>query len=282
MIRQPPVRDRLWAASQLVQFVPSGLGAHALARKIVAISRPTPPAVRPQKLYGGACVELELSDHTQAQTYLIRRYEPGVVALLARVVRRDGVIFDVGANIGLITFSVGVRRPDLTIVAFEPDPANARRWRRNREMNPWVRATLEEMAVGAEEDEVGLVRGGEAGWSFISSPGQPGDVKVLSVTLDAYASSHGITRIDALKVDVEGYEPKVLEGASVLLKERAINFIVCELDESLLNRNQSSRRAVVALLAEHGYEPRSIPGVGVQRLRTRSWEASRDVLFVRT
>ena len=282
MILQPPVRDEFWAASQLLRFVPSGLGAHAFARKILTRSRPMPPLVRLQKLHGGARVELDLSDRAQAQAYLIRRYEPEVVALLARIVRRGGVLLDVGANIGLITFSVGVQRPDVSILAFEPDPANATCWRRNLELNPRVNARLEQLAVGTEEGELELTRGGESGWSFVSRPGQRGGMKVPTVSLDAYAASHGIKHIDALKLDVEGYEPKVLEGASLLLREGAIRFIVCELDESLLSRNCSTRRALVALLARHDYEPRAIPGVGAQRLRARSWETGHDVLFVRT
>jgi FkbM family methyltransferase len=240
-----------------------------------------PPVVRVQRLHGGARVELDLSDRAQAQAYLTRRYEPEVVALLARSVQRGGVLFDVGANIGLITFAFGNRRSDVSIVAFEPDAENADRWRRNLEMNPRVSATLEQMAVGAEESEVELIRGDESGWSFVSRIGQPGGMKVPMVSLDAYAMSHGIRHIDALKLDVEGYEPMVLEGASLLLREQSIRFIVCEVDESLLTRNHWTRSALVALLAGHGYEPRVIPGMAAQRLRARSWETGHDVLFVR-
>jgi FkbM family methyltransferase len=278
-VKGKSVRDDLWWASQVLRFVPSGLGAYALARKVLARTSAASPKIRCQKFSGGAHFELDLTDRAQAQAYLIRRYEPGVVALLARIVPRRGIFCDVGANIGLITFCVGVRRPDVSIYAFEPDPSNAQRWRRNHELNPGVTAKLEEMAVGAAQNDVALIRGQESGWSFIAQQGQPGDVAVPLVNLDAYASAHDIARIDVLKVDVEGYEAHVFEGATSLLERQAIGFIVCELDESLLSRAGATRNAVASFLAEHGYMPKPVPGAGAQRFRRRTWTTSHDVLF---
>jgi FkbM family methyltransferase len=212
--------------------------------------------------------------------YLIRRYEPETVALLSRVVPRGGVLFDVGANIGLITFSVGVRRPDISVFAFEPDPANAERWKSNFGFNAGVHAVLEEVALGDENGSVELVRGDESGWSFIAKPGVGSGVNVPLVTLDSYTAERGISSIGALKVDVEGHEPLVLHGAASLLRRQAINFIVCELEDSLLGRNGFTRHDVLSLLAGYGYTARPIPPVAGQRLRRRSLDTSRDVLFV--
>jgi FkbM family methyltransferase len=271
--------DVFSAASRLLRHLPSGLGAHAAARRVLARRLPASPTLRCQTLAGGARVELDLSDHAQAQAYLLRRYEPDVAAVLARVARPGGVFFDVGANIGLITFLVGVRRPDLSIHAFEPDPATAERWRRNLELNPGVTARLEEAAVGTEGEQVALIRGEDSGWSFVAERSREDGLDVRVVSLDAYASTHEITHIDVLKVDVEGYEARVLSGARALLERQAIRIIVCELDESLLRRGGTTRSAVISFLREHGYVPTPVPGVGAQRLRRRSWETSRDVAF---
>lgn len=272
--------ERLFRVSKVLRFVPPGLGAHAAARRILSTTQPPPRALRRQRFWGGAVFELDLSDRTQAQAYLIRRYEPETVALLSRLVPPGGVFFDVGANIGLITFSVGVRRPDISIVAFEPDPANAARWKCNLRLNVEVRAVLEEVALGKEIGEVELVRGGESGWSFIAEPRSEPGVNVPVVTLDAYAQARRISLIGALKVDVEGYEPLVFEGAASLLKKQAIRFIVCELEETLLERSGFTRRDVISLLSRYGYAARPVPPVAGQRLHRRSLEASRDVLFV--
>jgi FkbM family methyltransferase len=266
----------MWGASLLLRFVPSGLGAHALARNTIRRAA-GPPALRLQRLHGGARFELDLSDRAQAQAYLLGRYESDIVALIARNAPRNGVFFDVGANIGLITFSVGVRRPDLSIHAFEPDPANAERWRRNLELNPQVNAELEEAAVGATQGKVGLMQGNESGWSFIVEEG--GNIEVRMIDLDAYTRAHAITQIDVLKVDVEGHEARVLDGARSLLRRQAVGLIVCELDDVLLRRCRATRGSVCSFLAECGYAPRSVRGVGLHRLRRRSWRNSHNVSF---
>lgn len=263
-----------------MRFVPSGLGAHAVARKIVSKTQVAQPVLLLQRLSGGAVLTLDLSDPGQAQVYLLRRYEPDVVRLIARQLSPGGVFVDVGANIGLVTFSVGVRRPDISILAFEPDPANAASWRRNHALNGRVRAVLEQVAVGADVGHAELVQSEESGWSFIASSGAEGGVKVPMTTLDAYAQAREISGIDALKIDVEGFEPMVLQGAISLLEARAIRLIVCELDESLLDRNGYSRRDVISLLSGFGYSPHPVPPVAGQRLRRRSVDTSRDLLFV--
>jgi FkbM family methyltransferase len=273
-------RDKLYAASQLLRLVPSGLGAHAAARAVLARSMPLRPSLRAQKLAGGAKVQLDLSDRTQAQAYLLRRYEPDVVGMIVRVASPGGVFFDVGANIGLVTLSVGIRRRDLIIHAFEPDPANAERWRRNLDLNPGVQARLEEAAVSSKEGRVSMIRGRESGWSFVAKSPQRGGFDVRAVSLEAYASAHAVTCIDVLKVDVEGYEAEVLKGAEALLEQHAIRSIVCELNDSLLRRAGTSRSAVFSYLGEYGYAPRAVPGAGAQRLRRRSRETGQDFLFV--
>jgi hypothetical protein len=52
--------------------------------------------------------------------------------------------------------------------------------------------------------------------------------QVRITTVDDFCQSNGIDRIHLLKLDVEGYELKVLEGASRLLAARAIDFIQFE------------------------------------------------------
>jgi FkbM family methyltransferase len=272
-------RDKLLAASQLLRLVPSGLGAHAAARAVLARSMPLRPSLRTQKLAGGATVQLDLSDRAQAQAYLLRRYEPDVVALIARVAPPGGVFFDVGANIGLISLSLAALRPDLAITAFEPDSGNVHRFRRNLELNAGVAMTLEESAVGSEQGERSFVGGSESGWGFIATTEFGPGTLVAMTSLDSYTQERGIPCIDALKIDVEGYEPLVLQGAASLLQRQAIRLMVCELEDVLLARVGFTRLQVISELARYGYQAQPIPPVAAQRLRRRSLETSRDLVF---
>ena len=75
-------------------------------------------------------------------------------------------------------------------------------------------------------------------------------------TVDAFCAVHGIDKIDLLKIDTEGYDLVVLEGARELLRSGRARFILVE--AVLIVVDLHSRfvcaRDFVRVLAEHGYE----------------------------
>ena len=71
-------------------------------------------------------------------------------------------------------------------------------------------------------------------------------------TLDSIACEFKSTNIDLLKVDVEGYEIKVLEGASKSLAEKKINFIYLETG---LDDRFNSIQTLIDFLQPVGYLP---------------------------
>jgi hypothetical protein len=103
-------------------------------------------------------------------------------------------------------------------------------------------------------------------------------------TLDEYAEARGIEIIHALKFDVEGHEPLVLDGGQRLLREGRIGWIVCELNDFHLQRNGSSREAIIETLRGCGFTARRVPSLGVWgRLlgrRRRKPADYEDYLFV--
>jgi len=74
--------------------------------------------------------------------------------------------------------------------------------------------------------------------------------------LDTLAAMLGTESIDVLKIDVEGYELKVLRGATTLLNQRRIGGIVLESDGHDL-RYGSSEAETISFLEEHGYRVHS-------------------------
>lgn len=75
---------------------------------------------------------------------------------------------------------------------------------------------------------------------------------VRVVPLDQEAARLGIERIDLIKIDVEGYESKVLAGATRLLRERRIGAILCEFNEMWLRKAGSSPKALEDLILQAG------------------------------
>ena len=275
-----PERAVLFLLSRLLGALPVGVGQHAVARRLEPRFRRANGAIVQTSLSGGGCFELNLSDRNQLHTYLTRRYEPEVVATIAASVRPGGCFIDVGANIGLITFSVGARRRDIQIVAFEPDPTNVDAFRRNQVLNTEVRVVLEHSALGSTIGEVEVVSGDESGWSHVRAPSQTAGCTVAMTTLDSYAQQLQLETVDVLKIDVEGYELQVLSGSDDLLSGRRIGAIVCEVNDLNLQRNGSSRDELISQLAGHEYDPSPLPPVGAHRLRrSTTIESAPELLF---
>lgn len=130
----------------------------------------------------------------------------------------DGDLLDVGANIGAIGLPFASLRPDSKVVAIEANrklsqilAANALN---NRLSNVEVfHAVAGERSGRIEVPHAPIDRNGNIGMSSIYDKGYPTE-SVLMRTLDEIHPSN--TRL--VKIDVEGFEPRVLDGATNLLK----------------------------------------------------------------
>ena len=124
------------------------------------------------------------------------------------------VLFDIGANQGFVALAVACACPGLRVVAFEPDPANAARLRRNIALNPGLahRIELVELAAGAETGTASFetAAGMNSGTGRIAAAGSVGR-QVGVTTVAHYCETHGV-RPDVMKIDVEGAEADVLSG----------------------------------------------------------------------
>lgn len=170
-------------------------------------------------------------------------YEIDLLEHLSRLVNEGDLVLDVGANMGNHTvWFAGVLGCDVR--AFEPVPVLAQVLARNVQLNylePKVR--VEPMAVGNETHHASVTH-----WDSTNT-GQTrltrdlgGDIHVVALDdLD-----HGAP-VRLLKIDVEGMELAVLEGATTLIdKERPI--IVAEAQDPQTDRELRS------WFKNHGYE----------------------------
>ena len=74
------------------------------------------------------------------------------------------------------------------------------------------------------------------------------------ITLDDYAEKKNIDTIDILKIDTQGYEDKVLEGANQLLKKNKIKIIQLELIFSEIYENPLAIFDVEKFLIPNNYK----------------------------
>lgn len=128
----------------------------------------------------------------------------------------DGVVYDIGANIGLYTLGFAQNRRR-QVKSFEPSASALSYLRRNIQLN--FLSNVEVFPVLLSDhtgtcnftlDEVTTAT------SHVSSPGEPG-IEVGCVDLDSYVKAMGIPLPDIIKMDVEGHDEAIFKGMEEIL-----------------------------------------------------------------
>ncbi|HEX7887940.1 MAG TPA: FkbM family methyltransferase [Ramlibacter sp.] len=150
-------------------------------------------------------------------------HERATVALILPYLRNTQYMFDIGANTGFFSLLAKAANPAARVVAVEPSLPNFQALENNIQLNAFDISAVR-AAVTATKGEVTLYDFPTISYSASLDDGwragaQPN--KVQGVTLDALAADYGATGQRVLvKVDVEGHEVQVLEGARQLIAWR--------------------------------------------------------------
>lgn len=184
--------------------------------------------------------------------------EAGVLRYIQGELKRRGVadaevvIFDVGANVGVYTAAALDRFPAATVWSFEPSPTAFRALQETAARYPG-RCRPVDLGL-SDRTGAATLRGDRPGSTLASlhdrairefQQGGSGETVRLA-TLDGFCAETGIDRVHFLKIDVEGHEIAVLDGARGLLDRRAVDFIQfefggCNLDSRTFLRDFWSR-----------------------------------------
>jgi FkbM family methyltransferase len=126
-----------------------------------------------------------------------------------------GVFVDIGANVG--TYALALARhvgAGGTVIAVEPHPVTHARLAFNNAACGYTHTKLVAAAAGPADGEL-LIQtdGGNLGASHIvTNNGGADAIKVPSLRLQRILDESGVAKIDALKIDIEGFEDRVLTG----------------------------------------------------------------------
>lgn len=167
--------------------------------------------------------------------------------------RPDDVFFDVGSNVGyhsLLALASGVRK----VVAFDPDPLNCAVFELNLLLNGWTtgECSIQQCGVSDREEVIWFYRStleniGRSGFS-------PRDVvdsfKISTQTIDGLIEKGEIPLPTVMKLDVEGWESRVLDGCRQLLQTAPPR---CIFFESNPDCNIAEKEKIWASLRGAGY-----------------------------
>lgn len=230
----------------------------------------------------GLRVPVRLWDHVEAGIfwYGFPAEDFAAYHVLSAALPRDGVLLDIGANIGAFTLPLAARMERGTVHGFEPASGTVERLRRNLAINAIENVIVNRCAVSNRSGELSIwvpgeqwkgrlyntgrtsayVGSGDSGWRQETVP---------CITLDDYAARRALARVDAIKIDVEGGELDALEGASALIhKHRPM--VVMEVNQAPLRAAGRSVEDVLAFWREHDYRVGTIAGNGRVRWKPPS------------
>jgi len=174
----------------------------------------------------------------------------------------EAIFLDVGGNIGWFSLLAKAHGASRAYV-FEPNPVNIVRICESLTLNGW-KDSVDLMMTGVG-DEVGTMPfyktqdSNPGSFSFDTKKafkfkGEKMKDEIAIVTLDAFAEEMGWfdnkTSIAFFKLDVEGFEPKIIMGAQKLFKSGIIELFAMEMK----SHTPGDTRMMIKLFFESGYE----------------------------
>ncbi len=198
-------------------------------------------------------------------------------------------IFDVGAHYGQTALRYADAFPSATIYSFEPDGQSYSRLCRLASACLRIKST--NAAVGETNGEAtffvnkfsqtsSLLKTSEVAREYLIHRDQmdlQATTTVPVLTLDRFCAERGITRIDLLKIDTQGYELKVLEGARKLITSSAVPLIYLEVCFVPYYEDQPLFQDVYEYLYDHDYR---LVGLYESGFRTHYYRVGGNALFV--
>lgn len=127
--------------------------------------------------------------------------------------RKDMVILDIGANIGVVTQYM--RDYAKKLIAVEPSTEHYEALKKNVEFNEWTNVTPIKAAIAEKDGEMtlNLNNTNRTCHSLNMNYGQGGE-KVRTISFETLFKEHNLDVVDFVKFDVEGYEEPILMGES--------------------------------------------------------------------
>jgi FkbM family methyltransferase len=196
------------------------------------------------------------------------RFESRELAFVERLLRPGMTVLDIGAHQGLYTLLASTLVvPNGRVFAFEPSPRERKALRLNVGLNRCKNVIIEELALGNEEGEGSLyvVDGFETGCNSLRPPALPGGTSPITVhvsSLDQWLGVREVKSVDFIKLDVEGGELSVLQGAQSLLEGRPRPVILAEVQDIRTQPWGYRASEIISYLSSKGYKWFSLSAEG--------------------
>jgi FkbM family methyltransferase len=203
-------------------------------------------------LPGGGRINIQYREVIGLSALLRGGFETAEAETLRRCAKPGSVAVDAGANVGVFTIPLAQAvGPQGRILAFEPLPANVKRLESNVARNALTNVEIHSLALGVEDGMTVLRLSDDPAYSSTVKVRQNRangrTITVPVARLDSVWHQCGRPDVSTMKIDVEGAESLVLQGAEQLLAAcRPVLLIEADSLDDLL--------ALAHRLSQQGYE----------------------------
>jgi FkbM family methyltransferase len=210
------------------------------------------------RLDKGFRMKLDLKDPEQLKVYFYGHYHERYEAdLVAGLLKEGDVFWDIGANVGYFTLVAATAlKGSGQIIAFEPGKNAYARLTENISLNPDQNIKAYPLAVSDKEGEAVLHVSGDIADSsaslFQTGSAQTGHEVCRTVALDHFLTAEGLHPPTLIKLDAEGAELAVLQGAKRLILQFPPMFLM-EMEEKNLQAAGTSKADIQDFLESCGY-----------------------------
>lgn len=213
----------------------------------------SPKSMRQVDIGGGLSFTVDIHDYIGH--YIFFGFRSIEMDKLFSLINRSDTVIDIGANYGFVTLKIAsIVGNDGKVYSFEPDPQNFQSCLINVSQNRFKNITLENKGLGPLTSQMFLEVNtpSNRGGNRINNNPSKEHVLVEIITLDDFVEGKQIDNINLIKIDVEGFEHQILQGAiNTIKKFKPICFI--EIDEQNLQLQGDSARDIIILLSNLGY-----------------------------
>ena len=182
--------------------------------------------------------------------------EPSQTDLMKKIVKPGMNVFDLGANFGWFTLVLSKLVGNSgRVYSFEADPSLIEIFAENVKLNNFSNVSIQSLAVsdktGISKFSINKSYDTRSRLDPISLSENTIDVKTIS--LDEFCLKENLKKVDFIKMDIEGSEPKALEGMRKIISDNPQLKIILEFNQNSMHFVGTSPDFLINFLLKEGF-----------------------------
>jgi len=197
-----------------------------------------------------------LDQHDSLRLSINGVYEEFETSIIKKLIKKGDYVVDVGANIGYYTLIFArIVGTEGKVFAFEPEPTNFELLKKNIKINGYKNVECIQKSVSNRNEKTRLYIDDDnmGGHTMINDTKNKNFIEIESVQLDDYFKDLE-RKINFIKIDVEGFEIKVIDGMRTLLQNNNEIKMMVEFNPYLIKKFGSDNKKFFNLLEKFQFD----------------------------